>query len=289
MTESRKIVMTGSTGFVGTQLVRHLQQHGYQVQALSRRDVALSPDDLAQMMEGCHGVINLAGAPVVHRWSASYRKVMQESRIDLTRNLVSAFRKMVNPPKMFISTSATGIYADEGGHTEADYSYGTGFLADLALRWEAEAQKGSELDIRTLIFRFGVVLGRTGGPMAEMMLPFKCGLGGKIGSGTQSFSWIHIEDLLQAYLVALADETYSGVYNLVAPEPTTNIGMTRALGKALSRPTLLTVPAFLLRLRFGDGAEILTRGQRALPQRLLDAGFSFQFASIDEAMADCVR
>ncbi len=289
MTESKKIMMTGATGFVGTQLVRQLELQGYQVQALSRGDVVLAPGDLARMMQGCYGVINLAGAPVVHRWSEAYKKIMQVSRIDVTRNLVAAFREMVEPPKVFISTSATGIYADEGVHTETEYCYGKGFLADLALHWEAEAQKGADLDIRTLIFRFGVVLGRTGGPLAEMILPFKCGLGGKIGSGEQPFSWIHLDDLVRAYLVALDDETYSGVYNLVAPEPTTNLGMTRALGKALSRPTFFTVPVFLLRLRFGEAAEMLTRGQRALPQRLLAAGFSFEFAAIDEAMADCVR
>ncbi len=281
--------MTGATGFVGTQLSRKLQGNGYEVQALSRQDVILNPADLAVILEGCYGVINLAGAPVVHRWSDSYKRIMHESRVDLTRNLVAAFKQMVEPPKVFISTSAAGIYADEGVHTEEKHRLGTGFLADLAQRWEVEAKKATERAIRTSIFRFGVVLGRTGGPLAEMLLPFKCGLGGKIGSGLQSFSWIHLEDLIRAYLVALRDDSYAGVYNLVAPQPTTNIGLTKALGKALSRPTLLTIPAWLLRLRFGEGAEILTKGQQALPQRLLDAGFAFQFEDIDGAMADCVR
>ncbi len=288
MERAKKIVVTGATGFVGSQLVKKLAAEGYEVQPLSRQEVVLGPDDLAKILEGCYGVANLAGAPVVQRWSESNKKAMQVSRIDLTRNLVSAFAKMVQPPKVFISTSATGIYADEGEHTETHFEYGTGFLAELAKGWEEEAQKASA-HIRTAIFRFGVVLGRTGGPMAQMLLPFKCGLGGKIGSGKQSFSWIHLDDLIHAYLVALSDERYSGVYNLVAPQPTTNLGMTKALGKALSRPTLFTIPAFILRLRFGDGAEVLTKGQRALPERLLDAGFTFRFPDVDTAMQDCVE
>ena len=288
MTLPTKIAVTGASGFVGTQLVKMFVHGGCNVLELTRQDVVLPPDELAVRLAGCQGVINLAGAPVMRFWNKKYKQMMYESRVALTHNLVTSFGLMETKPQLFISTSATGIYANDGIHTEEKNTLGTGFLAHLAQAWEAEAMQATQHGIRTALFRFGVVLGRSGGPVGEMLLPFKLGVGGKIGTGQQAFSWIHLNDLLQAYVFVFKDETCAGTYNLVAPHPSTNSGMTMALGKALSRPTIFTIPAAVLKLRFGEGAQILTSGQKALPKRLIDAGFAFEFTDIEAAMRDCV-
>ena len=148
--------------------------------------------------------------------------------------------------------------------------------------------KAEELGIRTVIFRLGVVLGKQGGALKQMLLPFKLGLGGPVGDGKQHFSWIHIEDLMQAYLEAISSPSFQGAYNLTSPNPTTNMGLTRALGKALGRPTFFRVPGLALKLHFGEGATVLTGGQHVIPERLMEAGFSFRYPTIEEAVQDCI-
>lgn len=280
------VAMSGATGFVGSYLNRFFQKLSWKVTPLGRKD--FSSGLLAEKMKGTDIVVNLAGAPVISRWTEENKKIMYESRVNTTRSIVSAYSRMDQKPKVFISTSAVGYYANGGPHTENDHVKADSFLGRLAQDWEREALKAGKSGIRTVIFRFGVVLGRDGGALKQMMKPFRLGLGGSIGKGTQPFSWIHIVDLMRAFQTAIEDDSYEGIYNLTSPHPSTNRGLTEALGKALGKPTRLKIPEFVLRLQFGEGAQVLTEGQHVLPERFLKSGFSFSFTDIEEAIRDCV-
>jgi uncharacterized protein (TIGR01777 family) len=190
-------------------------------------------------------------------------------------------------PELFISTSAVGIYKNTTCDDEESFEFEDDFLANLCKDWEAEALKAKDFGIRTAIFRFGIILG-DGGALEKMLTPFKLGLGGTIGSGLQDFSFIHIEDLINAYDFIYENKSLDGVFNLTAPEPTTNLNLTKALGKKLKRPTLLPVPEFVLNLIFSEGAKVLTDGQCVKPKRLIDSGFEFKFINIDSTIDNLV-
>jgi uncharacterized protein len=281
--------MSGASGFVGSNLCRRFQENGWETIALGRKEFALSTEELANRLQGVDVIVNLAGAPVISRWTEAYKEILYESRITLTRKLVSTCILMEKTPRVFLSASAIGCYSTTGTHTEEDHVLADDFLGRLALDWEQEAFRAKAFDCRTAVFRFGVVLGRDGGALAKMLTPFKLGLGGTIGNGRQPFSWIHKKDLVRVFEAAINDSTYEGVYNMTAPHPTNNLGLTQALGRALSRPTLLPVPEFVLRWLYGEGAQVLTSGQTVIPKRLLDSGFQFDFPSIDNAVADCLK
>ncbi len=289
MEKLKLIAMSGASGFVGSDMCRKFKNNGWEIIALGRREFALPTEELAKRLQGVEVIVNLAGAPVISRWTEEYKKVIYESRITLTRKLVSACRLLNKPPHLFLSTSAIGCYSATGTHTEVDNILADDFLGHLTRDWEQEVFRAKEFGCRTVVFRLGVVLGQGGGALAKMLLPFKLGLGGTIGNGSQPFSWVHIKDLTRAFEAAINDSTYEGVYNLTAPHPTTNFGLTKALGKALSRPTIFPVPEFVLRLLYGEGAQVLTSGQTVLPKRLLDSGFQFDFPSIEEAVTDCLK
>ncbi|UCD34703.1 MAG: TIGR01777 family oxidoreductase [Nitrospiraceae bacterium] len=286
--KAHKIAMSGASGFVGTNLTAAFEQRGWKVIPLGRADFRGSAEALARRMEGADCIVNLAGAPITGRWTEEYKKILYESRVHVTRSLVQAAALMKSRAELFISASAIGYYAADGTHTEEDNVPADDFLGHLAHDWEAESHKAVHAGMRTVIFRFGVVLGKGGGALSQMVKPFRMGLGGTIGDGSQAFSWVHMEDLTRAFVEAAEDPSYEGVYNLTAPNPTTNRGLTGALGKALGRPIIMRVPAFVLRLQLGEGAQVLIRGQKVLPKRLLDRGFSFHFQDIEEAVRDCI-
>lgn len=193
-----------------------------------------------------------------------------------------------NKPKLFISTSAVGIYSNKDCYDEESFEYANDFLAKLCQDWEKEAFKAKEYEIRTAIFRFGIVLGK-GGALKKMLLPFKLGVGGTIGDGNQHFSFIHIEDLLNAYKFLIENIDLNGVFNLTAPTPTTNKGLTQALGKALNRPTIFPVPEFVLNMIFSEGAKVLTDGQCVKPKRLVDGGFIFKHTTIENSINSLIK
>jgi len=284
-----KILMNGSTGFVGRNLMDFFLDEGIDVTPLTRSDYSLDDQAFLDKCKGTDVAINLAGAPIAARWTEEYKKVLYSSRIDVTKKTVQALRSLEKKPSLFISTSAAGIYSAKGIHTEESFTYSDGFLGRLARSWEQEALRAEEYGIRTVIFRFGIVLGKEGGALSKMILPFRMGLGGTVGDGKQPFSWVHIEDLKRAYMTAIKDRSFSGIYNLVSPEPTTNEGLTKALGDQLGRPTFLRVPSFLLQLKYGQGAQVLLDGQHVLPKRLLDAGFSFSFPEIRGALKNLLE
>jgi len=281
----KTIAISGASGFVGTHLTQLFKKEGYEVIALRRSDLKNS-EALTEKLEGVEALINLAGANIIQRWSERYKKVLYSSRIDTTKALVEAMEKTKNPPKTFISTSAIGIYKNDKVYDEHTTELENNFLAQLCINWESQALEAQSLDIRTLICRFGIVMGADGGALQKMLLPFKMGVGGIIGDGKQTFSFIHIEDLKRFYLYAINNPKLEGIYNMTTPKPTTNYGLTKALGKTLKRPTILPLPAFVLQLLFGEGSTVLTDGQSVVPKRVLESGFEFKFVTIEEVVED---
>lgn len=279
--------MSGASGFVGTNLARAFEKEGWSVAPITRNHLK---DDrgLRELIEGADAVVNLAGAPIIKKWTRTYKEEIYHSRVDTTRKIVDAISESSTTPKVFISTSAIGIYAPEGIHSEDDNELADDFLGDLAKDWEKEAMKAKELGVRTVIFRFGVVLGKGGGALEAMLPVFRAGMGGTVGDGSQPFSWIHITDLAAAYRTAMKNQDFEGVYNLTAPEPSTNRELTRVLGRVLKRPAILRVPHFALKLQYGEGADVLIKGQKVIPKRLIESGFTFQYSDIEDAIRDCV-
>ncbi len=278
----KTIAITGASGFVGTSLRNFFEKQGYKVIAINR-EVLNNKQELQNIVSSSNIVINLAGANIINRWTKEYKELLYSSRINTTSNLVEAINSVETKPELLISTSAVGIYDNKDTYAE-DGKYSDDFLSKLCQRWEEEAHKAQT---NVSIFRFGIVLGKKGGAFAKMLTPFKLGLGGIIGSGKQAFSFIHIDDLLNAYKFVI-DNNLTSTFNLTAPKPTTNLGLTRALGKALKKPTIFPVPEFALRLIFSEGAKVLTDGQDAVPKKLLDLGFKFKYKDIQETVDSLV-
>lgn len=280
-----KIAISGASGFVGSTLLETFSQAGNEVIKI-KRDELSNISLLSNILSGCDVVINLSGANIINRWSEEYKKTLYSSRIDTTKNLINAISKSVNKPKLFISTSAVGIYDNQGVYSEENFQYNDDFLANLCKEWESEALKAKEYGVRSVVFRFGIVLGKDGGALKKMLLPFKLGIGGTIGNGSQAFSFIHIKDLINSYFHVIENQSMEGVYNLTAPTPTTNKELTKTLGEVLNRPTILPVPEFVLNIIFSEGAKVLTDGQSAIPEKLEQSGFKFQYPTIKDALKD---
>ena len=282
----KTLAITGSSGFVGTNLRDFFEKKGFNVIGIKREELK-DEKKLLDIIENADIIVNLAGANIINRWTESYKKILYNSRLDTTKALINAMNKADKKPELFISTSAVGIYKNTTCYDEESFEFEDDFLANLCKDWEAEALKAKDFGIRTAIFRFGIILG-DGGALEKMLTPFKLGLGGTIGSGLQDFSFIHIEDLINAYDFIYENKSLDGVFNLTAPEPTTNLNLTKALGKKLKRPTLLPVPEFVLNLIFSEGAKVLTDGQCVKPKRLIDSGFEFKFINIDSTIDNLV-
>jgi uncharacterized protein len=280
------IAITGASGFVGTSLTKYFSDLGYKIIPISR-DILNNKSKLEETLNSSEIVINLAGANIINRWSESYKKLLYSSRIDTTSKIVNAINNITNKPKLLISTSAVGIYDNKTTYDE-NGSFSNDFLSSLCQDWEKEALKAKNETTKVSIFRFGIVLGRDGGALQKMITPFKLGVGGIIGNGKQAFSYIHIDDLMAAYKFVIQNECEE-IFNLTAPVPTTNKGLTLALGKTLKRPTILPVPEFVLNLIFSEGARVLTDGQSAVPKKLLDLGFEFKFKTIEETIENLCK
>lgn len=282
----KTIAITGASGFVGTNLNKYFSNLGYKILAISR-DTLDNRDKLEELLNSSDIVINLAGAPIIQRWSESYKKLIYTSRIHTTSRIVNAIQKIENKPELFISTSAVGIYDNKATYYE-NGSHANDFLSNLCEDWENEALKAKNEKTKVSIFRFGIVLGKNGGALQKMLPPFKLGLGGVIGSGNQAFSFIHINDLLNAYKFVIENK-FEDIFNLAAPIPTTNRGLTLALGKTLNKPTILPVPEFVLNVIFSEGAKVLTDGQSIIPKKLEELGFEFKFKTIEETIENLCK
>jgi uncharacterized protein (TIGR01777 family) len=286
-----KIAMTGATGFVGTYLREKFARAGHAVAPISRTDLGDDAEGLREILRDAAAVVNLAGAPIIKKWTRQYKEELYSSRVETTKKVVGAMRSLGERPGALLSASAIGIYAsgETRTHTEKDNELASDFLGWLARDWEQAALEAEGLGVRTVVFRFGVVLGKGGGALEAMLPPFKAGLGGTVGDGSQPFSWVHIDDLARAFEAAIQDGSFRGIYNLTAPNPVTNKELTRVLARALGRPALLRVPTLVLKLQYGEGAQALTKGQRVLPERLIEKGFEFRFKDIDSAIRDCLK
>lgn len=272
------VAITGASGFVGRALSERLRASGHGVTAISRR-TAPPPEVFA----GCQAVVNLAGEPVAQRWTVPARERISNSRIQGTRSLVAALRQ--HPPAVLVSASAVGYYGSRGDEilTE-DSPPSSDFLGQVAVGWEQEAYAAEQFGVRVVTPRIGVVLGRGGGALAQMLLPFRLGVGGRLGTGGQWMSWIALDDLVSLIEFAITDAALTGPVNAVAPNPVTNAVFTRELAAVLHRPAIFPVPAFALKILFGEMSQILLGGQRVIPQAALCAGFQFRFADLGEAM-----
>lgn len=282
----KTIAISGASGFVGSSLNKYFSNLNYKVISISR-DVLNNQEKLNEVISSSDIIINLAGANIINRWSESYKKLLYSSRIDTTSKIVNTINKITIKPKLLISTSAVGIYDNKSTYDE-NGNYSNDFLSNLCQNWEKEALKAKSPSTKVSIFRFGIVMGKNGGALQKMITPFKLGVGGVIGSGNQAFSFIHIDDLLNAYKFVIENE-YEEIFNITAPVPTTNKGLTKALGKTLNRPTIFPVPKFVLNLIFSEGARVLTDGQSAIPQKLLDLGFEFKFKNIEDTIEDLCK
>jgi uncharacterized protein (TIGR01777 family) len=282
-----KVVISGANGFVGSHLTKEFEKRGWNIVPLSHSDFNLSDIEFSKKFIGADVVIHLAGAVINRRWSKAYKKELYSSRIDTAKKIIKAMKTLEKKPNLFISTSAVGIYASNGKYNEDNIVYANDFLGKLAQDWESTALQAKKIGIRTVIFRFGIVMGLGGGVLQQMIPLFKIGLGGTIGSGKQPLSWVHIKDQMRAYFYVMEHKNLEGVFNLMAPTPTTNYVLTKTLGKVLNRPTFFIIPKLLLQLRFGkEAAETFVGGQYVTPYRLEKAGFEFKFKTIESALTD---
>ena len=275
------VALTGGSGFIGSRLAERLRSDGHSVVLLSRGQ---TPD-----ARGCDAVVHLAGEPVAQRWTPEAKARIRSSRVEGTRRLVEELSKAAKKPVVMVSASAIGIYGSRGDEVlREDSAPGKGFLEDVAMEWEREARAAEAVGIRVAQVRIGIVLG-SGGALAKMLPPFRLGLGGRLGSGRQWMSWIHIDDLVEIILFAIRTEAVRGPVNGTAPSPVTNAEFTATLAKVLRRPAIFPVPLLALRAIFGEMSEILTASQRVVPDALLRAGFQFRYPQLEEALADVLN
>ncbi len=285
-------MVAGGSGFIGQPLVKRLLERREEVVVLSRdpgkvragRGAAWS--NASAEIAGADVIINLAGENVgAGRWTAERKRQILDSRVNATRTLVEAIRGVPSKPRTLINASAVGYYGVRGDELlEESASNGSGFLAEVTRRWE-ETARGADDVARVLIFRFGVVLGDDGGALQKMLVPFRLGLGGPIGSGEQWMSWVDRQDVIRAVEWAIDRPTARGIYNVTAPEPVMNRDFARALGQALDRPSFMPTPGFVLRLLFGEMAdEMLLGGQRVVPARATKEGFAFSYPTLEVSL-----
>ena len=288
------ILVTGATGLVGTALVSRLKGSGHSVVPLRRTAVSSgsgptwNPESGQVHLDAAgslDAVVHLAGENIAQRWTPAAKARIRASRVDATRLLSEALARAPQPPRALVCASATGVYGDRGAEVLDEHSdRGSGFLAEVCQAWEAATAPARDRGIRVVHLRLGIVLARQGGALARMLPLFRLGLGGRLGSGRQYWSWITLEDLVRVVELALLDGALSGAVNAVAPEAATNAGFTAALARALHRPAFLPVPALFVRAVLGEmGREALLASARVRPARLLEAGFSFRFPDLDAA------
>jgi uncharacterized protein (TIGR01777 family) len=298
-----RITVTGATGLIGTRLVAALLERGDEVTVLSRRAEDArrllgveairwrTEDEPAPLegLEGRDGVVHLAGESIAQRWTAESKERIRSSRELGTARLVEGLEQSETRPAVLVAASAVGYYgARSAEHLDEAASSGPGFLAGVCEKWERSAAAATELGMRVVSLRTGVLLDRADGGLARMLPVFRLGLGGPVAGGHQYLSWITLDDLVRMYLAALDDPEWSGPVNATAPEPVTNREFAHALGHVLHRPAVVPVPAFALRALYGEMASVITTGQRVVPTRAIERGFEFHHATIHDTLAEAV-
>ena len=293
------LLITGGTGFIGSALCSRLLEEKHNIVVLSRHIEAIKPPikaitDLEQLKDDdiFDVVINLAGEPIANkRWSNQQKQRILSSRIDTTENLIAYLKKSEHKPKLLINGSAIGYYGIGRMDDIIDEKAGgdDSFSSQLCQEWETVALKAETLGIRTCLLRTGIVLGKNGGALSKMLPPFKMGFGGKIGHGKQWMSWIHLDDLVGIILFCIKHDNLKGAINGTSPNPVINQVFAKALGTALKRPTIFAMPVIVIKLLMGQmGEELLLAGKRILPGKILDAGYNFQYKTLEDALTNIV-
>ena len=279
-----KIAITGSKGLVGSHLSKYLTDVlKAEIIPVPRKELYGNPETLANLIRGSQIVIHLSGAPILSYWTKKRKRILYESRVSTTRQLCKAVSLLDEKPKQFICTSAVGIYNTIDEHSEESKLFVDDFLSSLCQDWEAEAYEMQKLNVITTIFRLGVVLSKEGGIIKKVSPVFKLGLGGRLGSGQQMFPYIHIIDLIRAYMHVIENGS-AGIYNLVAPDQVNNRDFTFCMKKSLNRPAFLHVPSLILRILLGEASYVLLNGQRVIPKRLQREGFEYRYLTLKEAV-----
>jgi uncharacterized protein (TIGR01777 family) len=288
------VAIAGASGFLGTALARHLSKEGYEVRRIGRassRGVDFHWDlDAGRLdpaaLDGADVVVNLVGENVAQRWTRDHKRAILESRLRSTEILAKTMAGVRTPPRVFLSTSAIGIYGSRGNEALDETSApGGGFLADVVQQWEKAATPAQDAGVRLVHPRLGLVMHPDGGVLAKLIPVFNVGGGGKIGKGEQWMSWVGMHDMLRALVFLMVTDTLSGPVNITAPNPATNAQFSHTLGEVLHRPAIATVPEFAVKLMFGEmGEETLLSGQRVLPRRLLGANFHFEYPELAAAL-----
>jgi uncharacterized protein (TIGR01777 family) len=289
-----KILVTGGTGFVGHAVCPQLAAAGHDVVVLTRQSAPRLPPGRVTATTRLHdldasefgAVVNLAGAPIGDaRWTDERKRLLLESRVNTTVQLVEWMGRAKRRPPVLVSASAVGYYGEQGDRPITEDTPPTpGFTYDLCAAWEREATKAGELGVRVCLMRIGVVLDQGGGALAKMLPAFRMGAGGRLGNGTHWFPWIHRSDVVAISQWLIENDAARGAYNVSAPMPVTNAEFTRTLGRALGRPTVLPMPEVALKLLFGEMSELLLASDRMLPKRLLDTGFKFRYPDLEGAL-----
>lgn len=300
-----KILVCGATGLIGRKVCELLTADGHQVSATSRS--ATLPADLAakevhrwdphsgppseQTLDGVEAIVNLVGEPIdARRWSDEQKKLIRDSRVVTTRNLIDGLRSVQSKPGVLVNGSAVGYYGNRGDEIlEETASPGRGFMSDVCQEWEIEAQRATDIGIRAVQVRTGVVLSNEGGALKKMLLPFKLGIGGRLGSGKQWFPWIHIDDIAGLFRHAVINSPVTGPLNGVSPSPVTNAEFTRELAHALHRPAFLPVPESALKVLLGEMSEVLFDSQRAVPAKAIAAGYKFVQPDLSAALKELLH
>jgi uncharacterized protein (TIGR01777 family) len=288
------VAIGGGSGFLGSALARYLTSNGHEVRRIGRRssravefhwDLDAGRLDPAAL-DGADAVVNLAGETIAQRWTRDHKHVILSSRVRSTELLAKTMAAVRSPPRVFLSTSAVGIYGPRGSEVLDETSApGTGFLADVVQQWERAAIPARDAGVRLVYPRLGVVMHPDGSALAKLIPIFNIGGGGKIGKGNQWMSWIGLHDAVRALRFLMVTDTLSGPVNVCSPNPVTNAELSHTLGEVLHRPALATIPEFAVKLMFGEmGEETLLSGQRVIPRRLVDAGFQFEFPKLADAL-----
>jgi len=296
------VLVTGSSGFVGNQLVSFLLENGYEVTGVDRapakkpmtnaafRFIEADTTQTGEWQDAVNeadAVINLAGVGIFRRWTENAKKLIYDSRILTTRNLVAAIP--AGRETVLCSTSAVGFYGARDDEIIDESAFaGDDFLAHISIDWEAEARKAEKKGARVVLDRFGIILGKEGGALGSMLPAFRMGVGGPLGNGNQWFPWVHMTDLIRAHRFVLEQPHISGPVNFTAPNPVRNRELAQTIGKTLKRPAFFKVPGFVLRLAAGEFGEMLLNGQRVYPARLLDNGFEFKYPTLEQALRDAL-
>ena len=291
------ILITGATGFIGGEIIKYFKEKNYKITILTR-DRKKVFDDYLDVFENIDEIsnesffdiiINLAGAPISKRWSDSYKIELIESRVNVTKSIYKLISRLDKKPQKIISASAIGYYGNHGDDTiDESSSFNEGFTHDLCLAWESEALKLKDFVSNVVIIRLGVVLGINKGILKETLPVFKLGLGGKVGSGEQYLSWVHVEDVVGA--ISFLIKNGDGVYNITSPNPVKNKLWAEILGKTLKRPSLIPLPEIIIKVAFGEmGENLLLSGQKVLPNKIVSEGFKFKYSKLEDALCDIIN